>query len=433
MADAVADLLRFIDASPTPFHAAAEAAARLSKAGFRELRAEDAWEIAPGDARYVIRGGGLVAFVAGSAPPAAAGLRWAGAHTDSPSLRVKPRPDVSAHGCSQLAVEPYGGLLLHTWLDRDLSLAGRVSVAGPRGPQTFPLAFDRPLLRIPSLAIHLQRESERKTLELNAQQHLAPIVGLGGAPPLAALIAAELRAKGLAEIEPHDVLAFDLMAHDAAPACLVGTDRELISAPRLDNLSSCHAAVSALARVSSQAGRSPRTCGIVLYDHEEVGSRSAQGAAGPLLGETIGRIVEALGDGGPQARARALARSRFLSVDVAHALHPNYADRHEPGHRPLLGKGPVLKINAAQSYATDGEVVAELAALFRTLGAEPQYFVARSDLGCGSTVGPITAARVGIRTADVGNPVLAMHSCRELAAAADVEPMIGLLSAFLEA
>lgn len=432
MADVVADLLQFIDSSPTPYHAAAVAAARLSAAGFRELRAEDVWEISPGDARFVVRGGSLLAFVAGAAPPAAAGMRWIGAHTDSPNLRLKPRPDVSVHGYRQLAVEPYGGLLLHTWLDRDLSLAGRVSVAGAQGPRSLLLAFDRPLLRIPSLAIHLQRESERKSLELNAQQHLVPIVGLGTGTQLAALVAAELHAKGAAKIEPRDVLAFDLMAYDAEPARRIGSEGELISAPRLDDLASCHAAVLALVRASSRAEAAQRTRGIVLYDHEEVGSRSAQGAAGPLLGEGLSRIVEAFGDGGSQGLARAVARSRFVSADVAHAVHPNYADRHEPGHRPLLGGGPVLKVNAGQSYATDGEIVAEITALCRTCGFEPQHFAVRSDLPCGSTVGPITAARVGIRTADIGSPVLAMHSCRELAATADVAPMIDLLAAFLE-
>ena len=432
MADAVADLLRFIDASPTPYHAAREAGARLSKAGFRELRAEDVWKLSPGDARYVVRGGSLVAFVAGAAPPAAAGFRWVGAHTDSPNLRVKPRPDVTAHGCRQIAVEPYGGLLLHTWLDRDLSLAGRVSVAGAQGPRSLLVAFERPLLRIPSLAIHLQRESERKSLELNAQQHLVPVVGLADGRQLTALVAAELRERGIAEVDPRDVLAFDLMAHDADPARLVGSEGELISAPRLDNLASCHAAVSALVRASSAANAASRTLGIVLYDHEEVGSRSAQGAAGPLLGEALARIVDAIEGGGPQGLARAVARSRLVSADVAHAVHPNYADRHEPGHRPLLGKGPVLKVNAAQSYATDGEVAAEITALCRARGFEPQHFVVRSDLPCGSTIGPITAARVGLRTVDIGSPVLAMHSCRELAAAADVEPMIDLLAAFFE-
>lgn len=431
MADAALDLLHFIDAAPTPYHAVAETAARLEAAGFRALCAEELWNLSPGDARFVVRSGSsLLAFVVGSEPPASAGFRWIGAHTDSPNLRLKPRPDVTAHGCRQLAVEPYGGLLLHTWLDRDLSLAGRVVVATEKGPQSVLLAFGRPLLRVPNLAIHLQRELAKEGLKLNPQQHLLPILGLEGTPELAELVAAELRGLGQESVKAQDVLGFDLMAHDAQPACLAGAREDLISAPRLDNLASCHAAVSALLRAAATPAAATR--GIVLYDHEEVGSRSAQGAGGPFLAEGLERIVAAIEPGQAQSLPRALSRSRLVSADMAHAVHPNYADRHEPGHRPLLGKGPVIKSNAGQSYATDGETAAEVTALCRARGIAPQHFVTRSDLVCGSTIGPITAARVGIRTADVGSPMLAMHSCRELAAAADVAPMIDLLAAVFE-
>lgn len=433
MADVVADLLRFIDASPTPYHAVRETVQRLSAAGFRELRAEEVWDLSPGDARFVVRGGSsLLAFLVGGAPPAVAGFRFIGAHTDSPNLRLKPRPDVTAHGYRQLAVEPYGGVLLHTWLDRDLSLAGRVTIATPEGPQSVLLAFERPLLRVPNLAIHLQREVTKEGLKLNPQQHLLPIHGLEGAPELAELVASELRAHGQDGVQARDLLGFDLMAHDVQPACVVGTRGELISAPRLDNLASCHAAVSALSRTAATPGLAEATRGIVLYDHEEVGSRSAQGAGGPLLAEGLERIVAAFKGGEPQGLPRAVSRSRLVSADMAHAVHPNYADQHEPGHRPLLGKGPVIKVNTNQSYATDGETAAELTALCRARGFEPQHFVTRSDLACGSTIGPISAARVGIRTVDVGSPMLAMHSCRELAGAADVAPMIDVLAAFLE-
>jgi len=433
MADVVADLLRFIDASPTPYHAVREAVQRLSEAGFRALRAEEIWDLSPGDARFLARGGSsLLAFVVGRAAPAAAGFRWIGAHTDSPNLRLKPRPDTSAHGYRQLAVEPYGGALLHTWLDRDLSLAGRVTLSTAEGPRSQLVAFERPLLRVPNLAIHLQRELAQEGLKLNAQQHLLPVVGLEGAPELAELVASELRARGDKGVQARDLLGFDLMAHDVQPACVIGTRGEMISAPRLDNLASCHAAVSALARAAARPERCEATCGIVLYDHEEVGSRSAQGAGGTLLAEALERIVAAFKGGEPQGLPRALSRSRLVSADMAHAVHPNYADRHEPGHRPVLGRGPVLKVNVNQSYATDGESAAEFASLCRARGVELQHFVTRSDLVCGSTIGPITAARVGIRTVDVGNPMLAMHSCRELAGTADVEPMIDVLAAFFE-
>jgi aspartyl aminopeptidase len=429
----VADLLRFIDSAPTPYHAVGEAVARLGAAGFRALRAEEVWDLSPGDARFIVRGGSsLLAFLVGRTAPASAGFRWIGAHTDSPNLRLKPRPDVVAQGYRQLAVEPYGGVLLHTWLDRDLSLAGRVTTATPDGPRSWLLAFERPLLRIPSLAIHLQRELSQEGLKLNPQQHLVPVTGLEDGPELAELVASELRARGEKGVQARDLLGFDLMAHDVQPACVVGARGELISAPRLDNLASCHAAVSALVRSAARPEAPDATRGIVLYDHEEVGSRSVQGAGGPFLAEGLERIVAAFKGGEPQGLARALSHSRLVSADMAHAVHPNYADRHEPGHKPLLGKGPVIKVNANQSYATDGETAAEFAALCRARSIEPQHFVTRSDLACGSTLGPITAARVGIRSVDVGNPMLAMHSCRELASTADVAPMIDVLAAFLE-
>jgi aspartyl aminopeptidase len=258
------------------------------------------------------------------------------------------------------------------------------------------------------------------------------VTGLEDGPELAELVASELRARGEKGVQARDLLGFDLMAHDVQPACVVGARGELVSAPRLDNLASCHAAVSALVRSAARPEAPDATRGIVLYDHEEVGSRSVQGAGGPFLAEGLERIVAAFKGGEPQGLARALSHSRLVSADMAHAVHPNYADRHEPGHKPLLGKGPVIKVNANQSYATDGETAAEFAALCRARSIEPQHFVTRSDLACGSTLGPITAARVGIRSVDVGNPMLAMHSCRELASTADVAPMIDVLAAFLE-
>jgi aspartyl aminopeptidase len=432
MTDRVADLLTFLDRSPTPYHAVAESVRRLSAAGFSGLREDEVWSLEPDARRYVVRAeGSLLAFQAGRESPAEAGFRIVGAHTDSPNLRLKPRPDRSGSGYRQLAVEPYGSPLLHTWLDRDLSLAGRVSFrdrAAGRGVRTELLDWRRPLLRIPNLAIHLQRELALEGLKLNAQQHLAPLVGLEDGPPLAELCASELRAAGVASIEPADLLAFDLMAYDAQPASVVGTRGEFVSSPRLDNLASCHAAVTALAETASAAlGAATRM--IVLYDHEEVGSRSAQGAAGTLLVDALERATAGWKDGAQQGLARAAARSLLVSADMAHAVHPNYADRHEPEHRPLVGKGPVIKVNANQSYASDAETAALFASLCGEVGVCPQHYVVRSDLPCGSTIGPISAARVGIRTVDVGSPMLAMHSCRELAGAADVAPMIEVLSA----
>jgi aspartyl aminopeptidase len=433
MSDAARDLLRFIDASPTPYHAVAEAARRLERAGFTRVTETEAWSLAPGARHYLVRSeSSLLAFEVGEAPLADAGFRAIGAHTDSPNLRVKPAPDVTAHGLRQLAIEPYGGVLLHTWLDRDLSLAGRVVLATANGLASVNLDFARPLLRIPNLAIHLQREMKTEGLKLNEQTHLVPVLGLEGAPPLAELVAAELRAQGHGAIESRAIHGFDLMLYDTQPSCVSGARGEFLHAPRLDNLASCHAALSAL--TSSQRAPLPAFTRVaVLYDHEEVGSRSAQGAQSGLLADTLARIESAAKSGGPQGFARAMARSLLVSADMAHAVHPNYSDRHEPGHRPKLGGGPVLKVNSNQSYASDAVTLGHFTALCRARGIEPQHFVARSDLGCGSTIGPISAARAGIRTVDVGSPMLSMHSCREMAAVADVEPMISVLRGFFEA
>lgn len=429
-AEAALDLLGFIDRSPTPYHAVAESVRRLEAAGYREVGEGEVWDLGPGDRRYVVRHeGSLVALQVGEASPAEAGFRIVGAHTDSPNLRAKPRADVVADGYRQLAVEPYGGVLLHTWTDRDLSLAGRVTYEEGSELRTTLLDFGRPLLRVPNLAIHLQREVNEQGLKLNAQQHLVPVLGMESAPPLPELLATELRAQRLAEIDPTQLRGFDLMLYDLQPSCVSGARGEFLHAPRLDNLASCHAALAAL--LAAGEGPLPSfTRMAVLYDHEEVGSRSARGAGGTLLPDALERTVAAYKGGAPQGLARAVARSTLVSADMAHAVHPNYADRHEPGHRPLVGHGPVVKVNANQAYASDSATAGLFAALCRRVGVEPQHFVSRSDLACGSTIGPISAARAGVRTVDVGGPMLSMHSCRELAGAADVQPMIDVLAAF---
>jgi aspartyl aminopeptidase len=427
--EAVADLLDFIARSPTPYHAVAETVRRLESAGFRECRETDLWQLAPGDRRYAVRNeGSLVAFELGGAPPAEAGFRIVGAHSDSPNLRLKPRPDVEAHGYRQYAVEPYGGALLHTWLDRDLSLAGRVSLEAGEQTRIVLLDFGRPLLYVPNLAVHLQRELRSEGLKLNAQTQLVPIAGLEDAPPLAELVADELRGQQIADVAPEEVLAFDLMTYDTQPPAVAGARGEFIQASRIDDLASCHAALSALLAAAGSPAAFTRA--LVIYDHEEVGSRTAEGAAGPLLLGALERVVAGFDGGEPQGLARALARSVLISADMAHAVHPNYADKHEPGHRPVIGRGPVLKLNANQSYASDARTSGLFAALCRRVGIEPQHFVSRSDVGCGSTIGPITAARVGIPSLDVGNPMLSMHSCREMAGSADVKPMIDVLGLF---
>lgn len=428
----IADLIGFLDASPTPYHAVAETARRLDTAGYRALREQDAWELAEGDRCYVVRAGGsLVAFEMGNAEPADAGFHLIGAHTDSPNLRLKPRADLKASGYRQLAVEPYGGVLLYTWLDRDLGLAGRVSVAAGEEPRTVLVNLHRAVARVPSLAIHLHRELRTDGLKINEQTHMPPMIGLESAPELASLLAEEFEAIGEEPVDVDDILGFDLMFYDLQGATVGGISGDFLFSGRLDNLASSHAALSALLRAGES--EAPFTRVVTLHDHEEVGSRSSTGAGGTLLLDTLDRLALLTSGGDPEARPRAIARSTMISADMAHAVHPSHAERHEPGHRPVIGGGPVLKVNAGQSYATDAETAAMFASVCRRADVPLQHFVARSDVGCGSTIGPISAARVGLRTVDVGNPMLSMHSCREMAGTADVEPMIRAMTTFFQA
>jgi aspartyl aminopeptidase len=410
---AARDLCAFLDRAPTPHHAAREVASRLAGAGFTELGERDPWALAPGDRRFVIRGGStLVAFIAGAEHPARAGFRIIGAHTDSPNLRVKPNAEYAKEGYQQVGVEVYGGVLYSTWLDRDLSLAGRVLIRREDGVLERRLIdLGRPIARVPNLAIHLNRGVNADGLVLNAQKHLAPVLGLGKAGELMALLGREL------DVPPSAISGFDLCLYDTAKAAIGGMREELIYAARLDNLASCHAATQALAAAASPA---TATRVIVLYDHEECGSRSAVGAAGTVLRDTLARIVEAYPERESQAFARAVAGSLLVSADMSHAVHPNYADQHEPRHMPQLNRGLVIKSNSNQSYATDGATAAMFEGFCAGVGYAPQRFVIRSDLPCGSTIGPITAAGLGIATVDVGAPMLSMHSCREMAGTLDV-------------
>lgn len=428
MNDAALDLLRFLANSPTPYHAVAEAVRRLSAAGFRHLDEADAWKLAPGERVFVTRGGSsIAAFVLGTGSPFEQGMRLVGAHTDSPNLRLKPNPDVSAAGTAQLAVEPYGGVLFHTWLDRDLGLAGRIFVGGKSCMETVLLDAREPLLRIPSLAIHLNRGVNTEGLIVNPQKHLPPVFALATSEihDVQSLLVASAARAGRT-IAGDAILGFDLMLTDVQPPALIGANQELVSAPRLDNLASCHAALTAM----TASAASEATLGVVLFDHEEVGSRSAQGANGAFLRDVLIRLLAATGFADVDALPRAMSRSLMISADMAHALHPNHADKHEPGHAPLLGGGPVLKSNVNQSYATDGEGWARVEGLAREAQIPLQRFVTRSDLGCGSTIGPMAASLLGVRTVDLGTPMLSMHSCRELAATDDVPRMIALLGRF---
>lgn len=438
-ADAAQDLIRFLDACPTPYHAVAEVSRRLRADGFRQLDEREEWRVAAGDRVFVVRGGGTIAaFVLGAAPPSRAGFRLVGAHTDSPNLRVKPKSELRSQGHRQIGVEVYGSPLLHTWLDRDLSIAGRVSLIDG---STHLVRFDRPICRISNLAIHLSPALATDGLRLNPQTQVIPTLALGedDRPRLAELLSAELHSRGEAEAAPDAIAAYDLMLYDVQGARAGGTDGELLSSARLDNLTSCHAAVVALSTLQSrsvpsgQSAPSDATLGLVLYDHEEVGSQSAAGASSLFFRSVLERLSTAYPGGGSDAAARAFARSLLVSADMAHAVHPNHAEKHDPQHSPKLGGGPVIKVNAGQSYATDAPGAALFERACRDAGFSAQRFVARGDMRCGSTIGPVSAARLGMRTVDVGNPMLSMHSCREVTATADVARMIHALAHTLAA
>ncbi|MCZ2821590.1 M18 family aminopeptidase [Modestobacter sp. VKM Ac-2977] len=411
------DLRAFVDTSPSPSHAVAELARRLRAAGFTELAEADRWQLAPGGQHFVVRHGSLIAFRVGSASPAEAGLRLVGAHTDSPTFKVRPRNDVRQAGYRLVGVEPYGGGLWHTWLDRELTVAGRVAL---RGGGTALVRLPGAPLRLPSLAIHLDR-SVRDGLKLDPQRELVPVWSqdLGTEPGLREALAAEVGAA------VQDVVGHDLVLADTQPAGRTGADGSWIAAPRLDNLASCHAGVTALIAAAATS----RTQLLVANDHEEVGSGSMSGARGSFLEDVVRRLVAVLDAGDPQALPRALAQSRLVSADMAHAVHPTRSDRHEPGHQPQLGGGPVLKVNANQAYATDAVTSGWFAERCAEASVPVQWFVTRADLPCGSTIGPLTATRLGIATVDVGAPMLAMHSARELASALDVPLMVGALTA----
>lgn len=421
------DLLAFIAEAPSPYHAVAAARRRLGDAGYTALDPAAAWPEGPGR-WYVARGGALVAWEVPEGAGPSAPARIVGAHTDSPNLRVKPHPDTGAVGWQQLAVEVYGGALWNSWLDRDLGLSGRAVVRVDGALEERLFFCDCPLARIPQLAIHLDRDVNGQGLKLNPQQHLTPVWGVGPIEPGAFVghLAEELG------VAPADVVSWDAMLHDVAPGQLIGRRHELVASARLDNLLSCWAGLLALTGAVEPApgADEPTVAVLCLFDHEEVGSTSATGAAGPLLEQVLERSVAARG-GGREDLLRSLAASACASADMAHATHPNYPERHEPGHHVAIDGGPVVKVNANQRYATDAGSAALLIDACERAGVPHQAFVGRNDVPCGSTIGPTTAARLGIPTADIGVAQLSMHSAREVCGAADPGRLARALGAFL--
>ncbi|MFC9789286.1 M18 family aminopeptidase [Rhodococcus sp. NPDC127528] len=413
-------LCSFVDASPSPFHVCETVATELTTEGFVRLRETQGWPSAPG--RYfLVRGGSLVAWSTEGSGHEAAPFRIVGGHTDSPNLRVKQHPDLESAGWQLVGLEPYGGAWLNSWLDRDLGVSGRLSVRDGNGLQQKLIRVDRPILRVPQLAIHLS--DDRKAVQLDPQRHVNAIWGLGNSPrSFLGFLAEEV------DVDPGAVLGWELMTHDLAPSAVVGLHDELVSAPRLDNQGTCYAGSRALLAAVEEPGEAIPV--LALFDHEEVGSMSDRGAFSDLLNSVLERIVLARG-GGREDFLRAMAGSVCASGDMAHATHPNYPDRHEPSHRIELGGGPVLKVNQNLRYATDAVGAGAFALACDRAGVPLQRYVHRADLPCGSTIGPITASRTGLSTVDVGAAQLAMHSARELMGASDVPAYADALAAFL--
>lgn len=414
-------LIDFLKASPTPFHATRSLAQRLQAAGYKALDEREPWHTEAGGRYYVTRNdSSIIAFRLGNRSPLDGGLRLVGAHTDSPCLRVKPQPELQRQGFFQLGVEVYGGALLAPWFDRDLSLAGRVTFRESGKVQSLLIDFQQPIAVIPNLAIHLNREANQGWA-INPQTELPPILAqvLGDEK-------ADFRAlltERLAEehgVSADAVLDYELSFYDTQGAAVIGLNQEFIAGARLDNLLSCYAGLQALLSADGE-----ESCVLVCTDHEEIGSCSACGADGPFLEQVLRRVL-------PEGEdfVRCIQRSLLVSADNAHGVHPNYADKHDANHGPKLNAGPVIKVNSNQRYATNSETAGFFRHLCLAEEVPVQSFVVRSDMGCGSTIGPITASQLGVRTVDIGLPTFAMHSIRELAGSQDLAHLVKVLSAF---
>jgi len=409
-----AGLLDFLRASPTPFHATRALAERLLAAGFELLNEGDSWLLEPGK-RYLItrNDSSLIAFVYGRSKLLDTGIRMLGAHTDSPCLKVKPRAELNRRGYFQLGVEVYGGALLAPWYDRDLSLAGRVTYRDEQQQIASALVdFQRPVAVVPSLAIHLDRDANNNR-SINAQKDIVPLllqlpVEEGSPPDFRSLLHAELQASQ-PELAVSQVLDYEISLYDTQPPALVGLEQDFIASARLDNLLSCYIGLQALLEADDEVSSL-----LICTDHEEVGSASCCGAKGPMLEQFLMRLLPET-----ETRIRVIDRSMMISADNAHGIHPNFMEKHDENHGPLLNRGPVIKVNANQRYATTSETSAFFRMLCEAAEVPVQSFVARTDMGCGSTIGPVVASEVGVKTIDVGCPTFAMHSIRELAGVQD--------------
>lgn len=412
------DLIRFIAAGPSSFHAARVVADRLIDAGFLPQEETAPWDAAPGG-HVMVRGGAVMAWWVPEDASPDSGFRIIGSHTDSPGFTLKPSPELVNSGWAQAGVEVYGGPVLASWLDRELTFAGRVVL----GDGSVRLVSTGPIARIPHLAVHLDRSKE---LTLDRQLHMQPIIGLAGdgASSVLDVVAS------MVGVEKHDIDGLELVTCDTQPGQVFGADGELIAAGRMDNLTSVHASLLALLRAVESGDAGSDVLVLAAFDHEEVGSATTTGAAGPVLEDVLSRTAFALG-ADEEGLRRMYARSSCVSADAAHSVHPNHAGKHDPDHHPLINGGPVLKINANQRYASNAETAALWRRACRAAGVPSQTFVGNNSVPCGSTIGPITATRLGIATVDVGVPLLSMHSARELAGVSDQVWFVDALEAYL--
>jgi aspartyl aminopeptidase len=410
------ELIDFLYESPTAFHAVNNVKDSLESINFKELKEEDKWTLEKGGKYYTTKNGSaLIAFTVGKGEVENHGFKIIGAHTDSPTFRIKPNSEmISENNYIKLNTEVYGGLIRSTWMDRPLSLAGRVALKGENllNPELRLVNIKKPILIIPSLAIHMNREANSGG-ELNPQKDTLPLLAmvteeLEKDNALLNILAEELK------VNKEDIIDFDLFLYEFEKGCIVGLNNEFISSSRLDDLQMVHAGIEALKEVSITEGINVMVC----FDNEEVGSSTKQGADSDMLANVLERIVLCLGKGREEF-FRALSKSFIISADNAHAVHPNNPEKADPTNRPIVNKGPVIKVNANCAYTSDSDSSAVYEAICRKAEVPVQKFVNRSDSRGGSTIGPISSTHLNIRSVDIGNPTLAMHSVREFAGVKD--------------
>ncbi|SFM21161.1 M18 family aminopeptidase [Nitrosomonas communis] len=422
-------LLDFIDNSPSPWHGVASIETAIKAFQFVRLDETAKWALQAGGCYYVVRDdSSIVLFVLGRKTPADAGFKIIGAHTDSPGLRIRPNVATASDGIARLGVETYGGPILATFTDRDLSLAGRISYADEQGRLAHKLVrFEQPLLRLPNLAIHMNRGVNEDGLKLHKQNELPLLFAQLASDQLPQTYFLTLLAQA-ADISASQILSWDLAVYDTQKGTFWGANHEFYANSQIDNLASCHAGLQALLD-DSVLNHAESTLVCAFFDHEEIGSESHVGAAGSFLADVLQRISIATSPD-REDTARALAQSFLISADMAHAYHPNFPAAYDADHKVFVNKGPVIKSNANRRYSSESISIARFIQWCEEAGIPYQRYSHRSDLPCGSTIGPITSAKLGIRSVDVGCPMWAMHSIRESAGVQDHEYMIRVLKRF---